>query len=95
LRKWPTGIFVAWYPVTDGEVGRRLADAARSAPFPKALRAEFLPYRPDGVRMAGGGLLICNTPWQTRERLEALCGGLATILGDGHATWRVEPLTPA
>lgn len=95
LRKWPTGVFMAWYPVTDGEVGRRLAHAATEAPFPKALQAEFLPYRPDDARMAGGGLVICNAPYRIAESLEALCQVLARRLGDGHATWTVRQVTAA
>ena len=95
LRRWPSGVFMAWYPITDGAVGRRLAEAATAAAFPKALRAAFLPYRPDGVRMAGGGLFVCNTPFRLEERLETLCHALAGIIGDGHATWRIDRLTPA
>ena len=95
LAKWPTGVFMAWFPVTDGEVGRQLAEASQATPFPKALVAEFLPYRPDGARMAGGGLLICNAPWRLDAQLKALCGALAPLMGEGHATWRIEHLSPA
>ena len=93
LRRWPNGIFMAWYPVKDGQIGDSLARAAAVALYPKALRAEFLPYRRDGTSLAGGGLLICNTPWKLDERLSALCDELSRRLGDGHATWGVEWLT--
>ncbi len=92
LRRWPNGIFMAWYPVKDGQIGESLAQAA-AAPWPKALRAEFLPYPREGLTLAGGGLIICNTPWKLDERLSALCAELSGLLGDGHATWSVEWLT--
>jgi 23S rRNA (adenine2030-N6)-methyltransferase len=91
LRKWPNGIFMAWYPVKDGQIGDALA--AAGAAFPKTLRAEFLAYPRDGVQMAGGGLLICNAPWRLDEKLSAVCEELHPLLGEGHGSWRVEYLS--
>ena len=92
LRRWPTGIFMAWYPVKDPTIGDALAAAA--AGFPKTLRAEFLAYPRDGVQMAGGGLVICNAPWKLDEKLRAVCEELHPLLGEGHGGWRVEQLSP-
>ena len=89
LRRWPTGIFAAWYPIKDPAIGDSLAAAARAGGFPKTLRAEFLAYPLDGVDMAGGGLLIVNAPWKLDQKLEALCTELHPILGEGHGSWRV------
>jgi 23S rRNA (adenine2030-N6)-methyltransferase len=94
LRKWPTGLFAAWYPIKDGRIGDMLAGGAKVGGFPKALRAEFCALRRDGAAMAGGGLLIANAPWKLDERLEALCRELAPLLGEGRASWRVEALSP-
>jgi 23S rRNA (adenine2030-N6)-methyltransferase len=82
---------MAWYPVKDDQIGGALA-AATSA-FPKTLRAEFLAYPRDGVRMAGGGLVLWNAPWKLDEKLRALCAELHPILGEGHGSWRVEQLS--
>ena len=95
LRKWPTGVFCAWYPIKDHKVGDTLANAARNGGWPKALRAEFLAYPIDGVAMAGGGLLMLNAPWKLDEKLETLCRELHPILGEGHGSWRVESLSAA
>jgi 23S rRNA (adenine2030-N6)-methyltransferase len=84
---------MAWYPIKDARIGDALAAAARDTPFPKALRAEFVPYAQDGLIMAGGGLLICNAPWRLDEQLEALCAELAPRLGDGAGRWTVAWLT--
>ena len=93
LGKWPTGTFMAWYPIKDRTIADALTKAATTTPFPKALRAEFLPYAQDGRIMAGGGLLICNAPWRLDARLTALCEELAPLLGDGAGQWSVDWLT--
>jgi 23S rRNA (adenine2030-N6)-methyltransferase len=90
LRRWPAGVFAAWYPIKDQAIGDALAAAARAGGFPKTLRAEFCAYPMDGEPMAGGGLLIANAPWKLDEKLEALCVELHPILGEGHGSWRVE-----
>jgi 23S rRNA (adenine2030-N6)-methyltransferase len=93
LRRWPTGVFCAWYPVKDGQIGDYLALAAQAAPFPKALRAEFSPFAPDEASLPGAGLLICNAPWKLDEKLRALCSELGGLIGTGRGSWRVEALT--
>jgi len=93
LAKWPTGIFMAWYPIKDERIAETLAQAAVLAGFPKALRAEFLPRAQDGLSLAGGGLLIANAPWRLDERLSALCVELSGLLGDGKGRWAVDWLT--
>jgi 23S rRNA (adenine2030-N6)-methyltransferase len=93
LKKWPTGIFFAWYPIKDRQIADTLAAAAVAAGFPKALRAEFLIRPADGLTLAGGGVLVCNAPWRLDERLRALCEELAPLLGDGGASGAVDWLT--
>jgi 23S rRNA (adenine2030-N6)-methyltransferase len=94
LSRWPTGIFVAWYPIKDRRIGDFLTESAKAAALPKALQVEFLPFAEDGVSLAGGGLIICNAPWLIDSRLAALCEELAGLLGDGRGRWRVDWLTP-
>jgi 23S rRNA (adenine2030-N6)-methyltransferase len=94
LRRWPTGTFMAWYPIKDGLIGAALARAAVAGGFPKTLRAEFSPYPRDGVSLAGGGLLIVNAPWRLDERIAALCEELSGLLGGGDGwtvDWRTQP----
>jgi 23S rRNA (adenine2030-N6)-methyltransferase len=72
IRKWPTGIFLAWYPIKDraGINKLRKRYASRKAP---TLVCEFLRDPPDGVALAGSGLIISNPPWQFEKKLTALC----------------------
>jgi 23S rRNA (adenine2030-N6)-methyltransferase len=95
LRRWPAGIFLAWYPVKDRQIGDYLARVATGASFPKALRAEFVPFPDAETGLAGSGLIVCNAPWRLDEKLTALCEALAPLLGRGDATWSVDWLTPA
>jgi len=95
LRRWPTGIFAAWYPIKDRKTGAALSAAAAEAPFPKAVRAELSPFRWEENSLPGSGLLVCNAPWKLDERLAALCEELSRLLGSDGARWSVDQLTPA
>jgi 23S rRNA (adenine2030-N6)-methyltransferase len=80
LKKWPTGIFLAWYPIKAKDAG----DALRSRYAeinPPTLAQEFLIRRPDGVTLAGSGLVIANPPWRFEEALAALIMELTAALG--------------
>jgi len=95
LKKWPTGIFLAWYPIKDRLIADSLADAVVSTPFPKTLRAEFQIRPRDDQTLTGGGIVVCNTPWRLDEALTALGQDLSRLLGDGSASCRVDWLTPS
>ena len=92
LARWSAGIFMAWYPAKDRKVGAALSAAA--AKFPKALRVEFSPFLWEENSLPGSGLLICNAPWKLDQKLAALCEELAGVLGNGHAKWTIDQLTP-
>jgi 23S rRNA (adenine2030-N6)-methyltransferase len=95
LRRWPTGIFMAWYPIKDRRIGAALTGAATGAAWPKALRAELSPYLWEESSLPGSGLVILNAPWKLDEALAALCEELSGRLGAGSARWTVDQLTPA
>ena len=95
LKRWPTGIFAAWYPIKDRKISAALAGAADETPFPKALRAEFSPFLWEEKGLPGSGLLVCNAPWKLDVKLAALCAELSGLLGAGNASWSVDQLTPA
>ena len=72
LKKWPTGMFLAWYPLKDRSGIRTLRARYQSA-NPPTLCCEFLREPLDGMRLAGSGLILCNPPWQFEAKLLALC----------------------
>ena len=71
LRKWPTGVFAAWYPLKD-RVGIGEIRAGYSPDNPPTLAVEFLRSPIDGLALAGSGLLIANPPFGIEARLRAL-----------------------
>jgi 23S rRNA (adenine2030-N6)-methyltransferase len=94
-RKWPTGTYLAWYPIKDRReaVGfrRKLAHAGIS----KVLRAELIiaPNRA-AARLAGSGLVMINPPWTLEADLAALLPALAGVLGRQlPGTFRLDWLT--
>jgi 23S rRNA (adenine2030-N6)-methyltransferase len=93
LRKWPTGIFLGWYPIKDPaaveEPGRLLGEAAGE----KALRLELMVDAPDPDRPNGCGLFVLNPPWTLREEAALILPALAERLArGGYAAYRCEAL---
>ena len=88
-RKWPRGIFAAWYPVKDRWIERQLRDGLDGVAAP-LLACTFLRDAPDGLRLAGSGMVIANPPWQIEVALDDLCRALATAFAAPKATHAVE-----
>jgi 23S rRNA (adenine2030-N6)-methyltransferase len=94
-RKWPTGTYLAWYPIKD----RREADGfcrklARTG-IAKMLRAELTvgPNRA-ATRLAGTGLVVINPPWTLEADLAVLLPVLAEVLGrERPGTFQLDWLT--
>jgi 23S rRNA (adenine2030-N6)-methyltransferase len=91
-RKWPTGIYMLWYPVKDDADGDGLAATIAAAGIGKRLRVELVVRRPGPeARLRGSGLLLVNPPWTLAGDLEVLLPELGRILAqDGRASWRCE-----
>ena len=80
VRRWPTGIFAFWYPIKDpAEIDRFVADAM-TANARAMLRLELLVDKPDGMRLAGSGLLVVNPPWRLAEEAGLLLPAFAERL---------------
>lgn len=83
-RKWPDGIFLAWYPIKAqsdiADFRHRLARAAIS----KMLRVELiLAAPPQTAKLRGTGLIVCNPPWTLEDELKIMLPALAKALGPG------------
>jgi len=93
LKKWSTGIFCLWYPYKTSFIGDTLAEFAADNEFPDTLRAEFLAFPAGDTSLAGGGLLICNTPWKFDENLSRLCEELKSAFKKStySISWVTQP----
>ncbi len=89
IERWPTGMFMAWYPLKDRSGIQRLRARYRRS-NPPTLCCEFLRERLDGVKLAGSGLVICNPPWQFERKLAALCGELLVAFQAREGTYSLE-----
>jgi 23S rRNA (adenine2030-N6)-methyltransferase len=96
LRRFATGVFIAWYPIKDLRAIRRfhahLALMARPRGVSRLLCVEILLARPaDGEALSGCGLIIANPPYTLEGELGAVLGPLGRCLAiaDGRAETRL------
>jgi len=95
--KWPTGIYVIWYPAksrraTDA-LAQLVARTATAAKTPgKCLRLEFsVAPQADGGALTSAGLLIVNPPYTLQGELKTILPELEMPLGQGGAArFRLE-----
>jgi len=100
--KWPTGIYVLWYPAKDRRSTDQLArDVAalvgdRAKDTDNCLRVEFsvAPQTAESG-LVSAGLLVVNPPWTLASELRQILAELGKPLGQGGAgRYRVEMVRP-
>lgn len=101
FQKWPTGLYLLWYPVKSRRaadvLAREAAQAAAGArPAGKCLRLEFsVAQQEAGGPLASTGLLIVNPPWTLQGELKTILPELEKPLGQGGAgRFRLEAPKP-
>ncbi len=83
-RKWPTGIFLIWYPIKRRQDSDDLARRLRRSAIPKVLRIEVdYKTQSEAGRLAACGLVAINPPWGMAEEVEILMPAFARIFGGG------------
>jgi 23S rRNA (adenine2030-N6)-methyltransferase len=86
LRRFPTGVFAAWYPIKDQRsTASWHAACARTLQAPTLVCELWLYPRDSRVGLNGSGLLIANPPYLTLERLQAWLPELKSALAVGPA----------
>jgi len=91
-RKWPTGIYVLWYPIKQRREADAFARHLARLGVPKILRVELaVAALRNGDRLNGCGLAIANPPWSLERELAVLVPALAAILArDDRAAGRLD-----
>lgn len=99
--KWPTGIYMLWYPVknrraTDALARQVATAAAAKSAGDKCLRLEFsVAPAVEGQGLVSSGLLIVNPPWTLASELRTVLPELQKPLGQGGAgRFRLEVAKP-
>lgn len=96
-RRLPSGVLVAWYPLTGRARVEEFLAAVRAMSPPPALSCELsVAGEAARLKMSGCGLLVINPPWQfettAREVLVSLAGTLAQAPGgEARVEWIVPP----
>jgi 23S rRNA (adenine2030-N6)-methyltransferase len=84
LRRFPTGVFAAWYPIKEEQaVSRWHASCVQSLRVPLLVSELWLYPRDSRVSLNGSGLLIVNPPWLTLERMQVWLPELQAALAVG------------
>jgi 23S rRNA (adenine2030-N6)-methyltransferase len=80
-RKWPTGVYLLWYPIKARAAPDALARRLRHLSVRKILRCEFsiAPPRADGG-LAGSGLIVVNPPFALEGELRVILAALTQLL---------------
>jgi 23S rRNA (adenine2030-N6)-methyltransferase len=95
-RRWPSGIFLMWYPIRSATQRTLVHARFEALQIPKMLLADLAIHPDDaGVGLAGSGLMIVNPPYGTdaylRDAYAAIHAGVAAS-GSGYV--EVARLTP-
>jgi 23S rRNA (adenine2030-N6)-methyltransferase len=94
LRRFPTGVYALWYPLTQRARVEEFVAAILELNPPPTLLAE-LSIAPDESdrKLKGCGLIVLNPPWQfdaiARSMLQYLAPVLAQERGAARTTWLV------
>jgi 23S rRNA (adenine2030-N6)-methyltransferase len=84
LRRFPTGVAAAWYPVKDERTTRAWQLlCARTLGVPLLVAELWLFRRDSRVALNGSGLVIANPPHQIAERMAVWQPQLVAALGGG------------
>jgi 23S rRNA (adenine2030-N6)-methyltransferase len=95
-RRWPQGVFAAWYPVKRAATTAAFLAGLAARGVSEALVAELSVHPPDSsIGLNGSGMVVLNPPWQLDEELaETLPAVHAALAPAGSGGSRVEWLVP-
>ena len=95
-RRWPSGIYLMWYPIRSASQRSMVHARFEALRIPKMLLADLAIHPDDaGVGLAGSGLMMVNPPYGADEYLaEAYTAIHRAIAAPGAGYVEVARLTP-
>lgn len=85
LRRFETGVYLAWYPIKDPKPIAHFHDALAAVAGPELLRVELMVRRPSAPdRLNGCGLIVANPPYTLHGELAGILPELTRRLGEGN-----------
>ena len=94
LRRFETGVYLAWYPIKDSKPVARFHAALAATGRSRLIGVQLMLRRAGSPETLNGcGLIVANPPHTLAEELATLLPALARRLGEGTAaSYRVEPI---
>jgi 23S rRNA (adenine2030-N6)-methyltransferase len=95
-RRWPSGIFLLWYPVKNEREVRAFEHRLGKLGIAKILRIEFAIDKPRGDGpLSACGMVAVNPPWTLAKELNVILPALAERLGrNAGGRYRLDWLVP-
>ena len=95
-RRWPSGLYLLWYPIRSGSQRRTVHARFEALGIPKMLVADLAIHPDDAsVGLAGSGLIIVNPPFGADADLKIAYGVIHGALAPAGAGYvEVARLTP-
>jgi 23S rRNA (adenine2030-N6)-methyltransferase len=93
-RKWPTGIYLLWYPIKGHDAKDRVIKTLRRAGMEKCLRAEFAVASPQHASVLNAcAVIVVNPPWRLAAEIRTFAPALLNALGrDSGRGYRLDDL---
>jgi 23S rRNA (adenine2030-N6)-methyltransferase len=85
IRRFETGVYIAWYPIKDPKPIAAFHSALGAMAGPELLRMELMIRGPGHTpgRLNGCGLIVANPPFTLRDHLAAVLPELTQRLAEG------------
>jgi 23S rRNA (adenine2030-N6)-methyltransferase len=94
LRRFATGVFIAWYPIKEEKPINRFHARLAEATEKRLLRVELLVAAPAHTdRLRGCGLIIANPPYTLAAELSGALPALSRCLAGTRAAYRLDWLS--
>lgn len=97
-RRWPTGVYLIWYPIKTRDSAEEMLDLWRAAVPRSALVAELTVFEEERpFRLNGSGIFCLNPPWRYAQELATAFKLLQPLFlrdGGGFKVEELSPLTP-
>ena len=82
IQRWPSGIFLLWYPVKNEHEVRQFERRISRLEIPKILRIEFAIDKPQAQGpLVACGMIVVNPPWTLEKELKIILPTLVEHLG--------------
>ncbi len=94
LKRFATGVFLLWFPVTGDGLDRHILNRVRDMPVKHLwVSLNVRKPMPDGG-LAGSGVVVINPPWKLGGELEVLAHTLAERLSQGEPRYEIKNAAP-